>query len=286
MHGRFDQLAINAAFAQPDIEGRFDGAFADYLQAVSASRPIVLFAFPPKAAGTFLRTAAIHALNGQHIRSVHAQGGRDAQFYLPAFLAYYSGTLGEAPMVTHVHMQALPANRHFIEALDLYPAIMLRPIPDMLRSFSDMMSAHPNARIDALNTAMPDEYTSFPRKADFLVDVVAPWYASYYATWLEWARDEPRRVCVLRYASFRERPAHELARALEHCGVPRGEGDCAAAIACAWSNRRSLRFNRGEVGRGQDFFTAEQHARIARMLSYFPVLDEWRAELCLRAPET
>jgi hypothetical protein len=279
MHGRFDQLAINAAFAQPDIEGRFDGAFADYLQAVSASRPIVLFAFPPKAAGTFLRTAAIHALNGQHIRSVHAQGGRDAQFYLPAFLAYYSGTLGDAPMVTHVHMQALPANRHFIETLDLDPVIMLRPIPDMLRSFNDMMLCNDRPQIDALNTAMPGDYAAFAHKADFLVDFVAPWYASYYATWLEWAQEQPERICILRYADFRERPAHVLGQALAHGGVLQSESDCVAAIAQAWGERRSLRFHRGEHGRGQDFFNADQHARIARMLSYFPVLDEWRAEL-------
>ena len=82
------------------------------------------------------------------MRTVHAQGGRDASFYLPTFLMYYAGGFPARPLVTHVHMQALPANRHFIEALDLKPVIMMRAIPDMLA----VLSRHAGAAIRCRRT--------------------------------------------------------------------------------------------------------------------------------------
>jgi hypothetical protein len=46
-----------------------------------------------------------------------------------------------------------------------------------------------------------------------------------------------------------------------------------------WRERDTVRFNRGEEGRGARFLSDEQMTRIARMLENYPVLDEWRAEL-------
>ena len=40
-------------------------------------------------------------------------------------------------------MQALPANCHFIDALELRPVTMLRSVPDMLASYLDMLAAEP-----------------------------------------------------------------------------------------------------------------------------------------------
>src|ERR1700722_10242329 len=182
---QFDEAAIRAAFAQPDNDGSFAGAFGAYLEELSKRRPAVIFAFPPKAAGTFLRTAAIAAIDGQLIRGVHAQGGRDGQPYLPLFISYYLGGMGSRPLVTHLHMQALPANRRFIEALDLRPIVMLRSIPDMLASYWDMLESEETALRDGLNCLFPANFPTLSRerKADFLVDILAPWYASYYATW-------------------------------------------------------------------------------------------------------
>src|ERR1700749_4340592 len=132
MHAAIDNKAIDAAFAQPDSDGNFTGVFGDYLRGLGMKRPVLFFAFAPKVAGTFLRPAAIDAVGGSLVRIVHAQGGRDAQPYLPIFLNYYLGGLCDGPLVAHVHMQALPANRYFLESFDIKPIIMLRPLPDML----------------------------------------------------------------------------------------------------------------------------------------------------------
>lgn len=266
-----EQDAISAAFTLPTADGAFDDETLASFQRVAARRRMVVLAFAPKAAGTFFRSAAVIAADGQLMRTVHAQGERDAQFYLPTFLAYYLGKLTPHTLVTHVHMQALTANQRFIEAFDLKPVIMLRPIPDMLASYHDMLALDPAARDEGLNCRIPRrlQCMSDGEKSDFLIDMLGPWYASYFATWLGYAAEKPGRVCVLEYDAFRSDPAMTLGAALAHCGIARSQAACRDAIERSWTERGSMRFNRGVSGRGRDYFSAEQCARLDRMLSYY-----------------
>ncbi|HEY1876375.1 MAG TPA: hypothetical protein VGG66_02860, partial [Rhizomicrobium sp.] len=55
-------------------------------------------------------------------------------------------------------------------------------------------------------------------KLDFMIDVIAPWYASYFATWKSFVDDAPGAVCVLRYYEFCSDPAESLRTALTHAG--------------------------------------------------------------------
>ena len=161
---KFDIEAAHAAFSLPNCDGSFDPDFQHYLRELGERRASVVLAFAPKAAGTYLRSAAIVATGGALVRTVHAQGGRDASFYLPAFLAYYAGGFPAKTLVTHVHMQALPANRHFIEALGLKPVIMIRAIPDMLASYLDMLEDDPVSPDNWLNVRLPENYPGSERR--------------------------------------------------------------------------------------------------------------------------
>lgn len=269
-----DERLANAAFSPPNCDGSFTPDFADYLSDLGGMRPSVVLAFAPKAAGTFLRAAATIAVGGSLVRTVHAQGGRDASFYLPTFLLYYAGGYPTRPLVTHVHMQALPANRHFIDALELKPVIMIRAIPDMLASYADMLDDDPVSPDNWLNIRLPPHYAAMPRdiRNDFLVDMVGPWYASYFATWVEYAREAPNRVCVLDYDAFRADPAAALQKLLAHSGLPRAREVCQTALDAAWEGRAEFRFNRGVSGRGRARFTPLQIERLARQIDFYPNL--------------
>jgi hypothetical protein len=277
----FDEFATAAAFLQPDYDGTFRGSLADYLSGLSMRRPVLFFAFAPKAAGTFLRSAAIDAVGGSLVRAVHAQGGRDAQLYLPVFIHYYLGGMCEGPMVVHVHMQALAGNRRFLEALGIRPIVMLRPIPDMLASYWDMLTTNAEARAEGLNCPIPAGFAEFSpaQKADFMIDMIAPWYVAYFATWLDYAQTRPDDVCLLRYADFVADPAAVLEAALDHAELPRARIICERALAIAWKERDALRFNKGSAGRGKAYFSPAHLDRLSRMLRYHPVLDDWHAAL-------
>ncbi|HEY0107680.1 MAG TPA: sulfotransferase domain-containing protein [Rhizomicrobium sp.] len=281
MSFELDGDSTAAIFTLPGSDGSFDPDHFAYLRAIGRRRPSIFLAFPPKCAGTFLRTAAILAVNGQLMRVVHAQGGRDATPYLPTYIRYLCGGFPADPLVTHAHMQALPANRHFIEALDLKPVIMVRSVPDMLVSYLDMLDAEPASPDHWLNIAIPANFAAMDAtaKADFLIDTVMPWYASYYATWLAYAAEAPQRVLALRYADLRRDPVAVLCAVLEHSGLPRAEEMCELAVAAAGRNPSETRFNRGEEGRGTARFTPPQLGRIARLLEYYPPLRDRLCEL-------
>jgi hypothetical protein len=275
-----DQAALAAVFDLPDNDGAFSEAQRAYLGALGARRPAILLAFPPKAAGTFLRSAAIRATDGELLRVTYAQGSRDAQPYLPTFIAYYLGGFCGGPLVTHVHLQAFPPNMSILEAFDIRPVIMIRSIPDMLASYWDMLERS-SAQNQGINCTIPIDFRQMPadRKADFLIDVVGPWYAGYYATWLDYAQRRPGRVCALTYSDFLKKPAPTLVVLLQHAGVTRSQAECQVAIDAVWKERNEHRFNEGAEGRSHQYFSVCHFERIGRMLSYYPSTVLNRAEL-------
>ncbi len=278
--------SLEAVFKQPNQDGRFEGDLLRHLQTLGAQRPVVMLCFPPKAAGTYFRTAVFYAVDGQLVRAVHAQGGRDAQLYLPTFIGYYAGSVTPHVMVAHVHMQALPANIGFLEALNIRPVVMMRSIPDMLASYWDMLESDPESRKDGLNCLIPENFPELPAqtKADFLIDILGPWYASFFATWVRYEDEKPDRALILSYSDFKTDPVHTLASALSHVRLPRSPAHCRAALDKAWSERDLCRYNKGEEGRGARYFTAEHIARLDRMLGAYSHLEFYRAELLACEP--
>jgi hypothetical protein len=282
----FDHDAIRAAFAQPDSDGRFPPDFFAYLNELGQKRPSVVLAFAPKAAGTFLRTAAIGVADGQLVRTVHAQGGRDASFYLPILLNYFAGDFPARTLVTHVHMQALPANISFIEALDLKPVIMFRSIPDMLASYWDMLDADHLSPSMGLNQRIPRHFggMSDKEKGNFLIDMIAPWYVSYFATWISYSHDAPGRVLELSFDEFRADPAASLEKIMAHSRISRSRKDCQSAVDATWVDRGNLRFNKGVSGRGGSRFTGSQMERLLEQRSFYPELSDQKDVLFPASP--
>lgn len=280
MSAIIDNNAIHALFEVPSPDGVYSEKFHAYFRAVGRKRRMLLLCFAPKAAGTFFRQAAMEAIGGHLPRFTYVQGGRDGAPHLPAFIAAFLDA-DKPQLVGHIHMQALAANRRFIDMFGIKPVIMLRNIPDMLASYWDMLDADPVARADGLNCLIPKDFVTMSRleKADFMVDVVAPWYASYFATWKDFSDEAPETVCVLHYADFATDPAATLHRAIAHAGFTAPRAKCEAALEKVWGERNGLRFNKGVGGRGREYFSREHIARLARQLSHYKQLAPWLQEL-------
>lgn len=281
MDRNLDVVALSAAFAQPEMDGTFTGPLGDYLKNISQRRPVLLFAFPPKSAGTFLCTATVIAAGGHLVRAVHAQGGREAQLYLPVFLDYFNGGVCDGPMGVHAHMSARPGNVHFFEALGIRPIIMVRPLPDMLASLSDMFDTEPVSRSENISGAVPEDFPNFSReeKADFLTEIIAPWYVTYFASWFAYAEKAPERVLVLHYADLLKDPQAMTEACLHHVGLNVPPVVVKAACEGVWKARDKVRFNKGIAGRGRDYFSPAHIARMQHMMTHFPVLMRHMNEL-------
>ena len=280
MPASIDSGALQAVFDQPRPDGAFEGGLLHRCRDAGARRTIFLLAFAPKAAGTYFRQAAMHALAGRIVRISHAQGGRDGTPYLPTVLACLLDADGP-DTVTHIHMQAHAANRHFMEAFGLKPAIMIRNVPDMLASFWDMLESDPVARAEGLNCQVPDNFPDLSRalKADFMIDIIAPWYASYFATWKTYVDDAPGVTFVMHYKEFCAEPASALHGALAHAGFVVSRSRCNDALERVWNTRSAFRYNKGEQGRGASYFSPDQLERLSQMFGYYPQLKSWLPEL-------
>lgn len=112
-----------------------------------------------------------------------------------------------------------------------------------------------------------------------MIDVIAPWYASYFATWKDYADAAPQTVCVLRFGDFCRNPAQTLHQAIRHAGFAASPLACALALETVWDARQNLRYNKGIPGRGQDYFAPVHLARLHQLLSYYPQLQPWTGEL-------
>lgn len=271
---------LSAMLTLPYSDGTYPPDIAAYLRQISISHRVVLFSFPPKCGGTFLRYAAIQAIGGQLVRGSYAQGGGEAQFYLPAFLQYYIVD-NVKNMVMHVHMQARMGNRSFMDAFDLKPVTMIRSIPDMLVSLRDMFCNEAGMMEENVCCEVPPNFPQMTEaaQAEFLLDLVAPWYATYYASWIRYASEEEKRVLLLRYNDLRAHPVDALQEVLDHSGHECSYDTCQAAILSAWNNRSKNRFNKGVPGRGRAFFSPEQLDKMQKILSQYPVLDAYQDEL-------
>lgn len=281
----FDPITAAAVFTLPESGGIFDPGFLAYLRELGRKRPSVLLFFPPKAAGTYLRAAAIDAAGGQLMRIVHAFGGREPSPYLPIFIRYFQGDPAEPVMVSHAHMQGFPVNLHLLEALDLRPVIMLRSVPDMLISYLEMLNSERVTPELWLNSMIPEKFLQmdFDAQADFIVDMLGPWYASYFATWLDYAREAPSQVCVLRYPDFIRDPVTTLETILRHSRVECPRARCAQALEQTWNERGAWRFNKGKHGRGADRFRDRHLERLESFLFRHYDLEAYRSDLLPQA---
>jgi hypothetical protein len=200
---------------------------------------------------------------------------------MPTFIAYYLGGFCAGPMVAYIHMQAFPANMSFLEIFGIRPIIMIRSIPDMLASYWTMLESDEKSLSEGLNCTIPPDFRTLraDRKQDFLIDMIAPWYAGYYATWLDYARREADRVCVLNYGDFLKRPAATLESLLAHAGVPRPLPECQTAIDAVWEEAMPIVSRRAWRGRSYQFFSMRHFEKIGNMLNHYPVTVDRRAEL-------
>ena len=101
---------------------------------------------------------------------------------------------------------------------------------------------------------------------------VAPWYISFYLSWLEGtAHVRNANPIWLTYESFFANPRREFASLLDRLDLHYGDDD----IESAWHARTPDRFNMGVVGRGKAAFEADPGATQAleRLVRLYPTVD-------------
>jgi hypothetical protein len=108
--------------------------------------------------------------------------------------------------------------------------------------------------------------------------MIAPWYVSYFSTWLDYAQGNDR-VLVLTYDEFCADPAGNLEKLLAHSRLPRSREECQSALHEVWEERAIFRYNKGVSGRGRSRFTPRQIDRLRQMIHYYADLGPMAGKL-------
>ncbi len=218
----------------------------------------------PKSGSTFL-TRSIAAVTGyEHSYLACSYGNVDQEIYLPKVIdAYGRGT------VTQQHFKA---NDHNLELLKFYgirPVVLVRNLFDVLVSVRDHLV---NENLHNLPGAhVPDRLLdlSVERQIDFIVDLIAPWYIGYIASW---ARAEANGFPFL-WMSYEDAVADwpgAVSQVLSFYGITRPRDAVVSAVESVRQGpQKKNRFNRGIVGRGSTILSSRQRERVIRLTEYY-----------------
>lgn len=259
-----NELARKLILKLPGREGVLP--HADELRAAARKRkPVVLVACMPKSGSTFLANA-IAAATGYPLHSLVYAYFRNAQdLYLPALLR----TLA-VPTVTQQHVVATRPNLELIDLFHLKTVVLVRNIFDVVVSLRDHCLRE---GVETPAGVIDDAFPHLPKSEqyDLLIDVAAPWYFGFYASWFRASQNGGCDPLWLTYETLFAEPLPILHKLLEFCEAPQSVDAVRAALEKA--REAGSRFNKGVTGRGTDELSAGQKERLAGLARRHPTTD-------------
>ena len=166
--------------------------------------------------------------------------------------------------VAQHHVRYSLTTKYIIEDYQIVPVVLVRNIFDALVSLRDHLM---NDAVDMSMAYFSTQMRSWSDEemADYLIDMVVPWYINFYVSW----QDFPQRL-QLTYEQVRSDTAGCLEEIVSVARLNMSIQDIELAIEEAMN--KPIRLNKGVSGRGASF-TDEHRQRAARYAAYYPHVD-------------
>lgn len=182
---------------------------------------------------------------------------------IPTFPTVPPGVHGRGYIAQH-HIRYTDPTRWIMDDYGITPVVLVRNIFDALVSLRD------HIKNDAIYMSMgyyneDMRQWSDEKTADWLIDMVAPWYVNFFVSW----QDCPNRL-QLSFEQIRQDPKQCLLDVGNAAKLEISAADCEAALEK--SKTKPTRLNKGVSGRGAAF-TDKHRETVARYASYYPHVD-------------
>lgn len=232
---------------------------------VRRRKPSVLIACMLKSGSTFLCNALATATGYPRHPLVYAFYQNAQDIYLPALARGIA-----VPTITQQHVRATRPNLELIDIFHFKTIVLVRDVFDALVSLRDhCLREGPEMPAGIVTNTFAE--LSKEQQYDLLIDISAPWFFGFYASWFAASRRGDCEPVWVTYETLFADPASALETLLEFTGTPRSREEIAAAVEKARSE--GSRLNKGIAGRGRTELTADQRARIARLARWYPGVD-------------
>ena len=233
--------------------------------AVRRRKPSILMACMLKSGSTFLCNALAAATGYPRHPLVYAFFQNAQDLYLPALARAIA-----IPTITQQHVRATRPNLELIDIFHLKTIVLVRNVFDAIVSLRDhCLREGPEMPAGIVTDQF--ERLSTTEQYDLLIDVSAPWFFGFYASWFAASQAGKCDPVWVTYETFFADPESALESLLEFAETPRTRTEVSQALQQARSE--GSRLNRGVGGRGQTELTPEQRDRIVRLSRWYPSVD-------------
>jgi hypothetical protein len=232
----------------------------------------VLLCALPKSASLHVTQLLAHSLGLANVPvGFDKRGGRS--YYPRLVLAKYAG----GPTISHCHNPPDPFTRKVVERMGFRPVVLTRNLLDALVSRRDMSVDSP-AATGILSPRAFQRFLDAPeeRQLDVTIDLYAPTYINFAASWREHAGDPSLRPIFATFDEMKrdevamvERIAAELGLSFDRARTKETSEKIRAAGGVHVSPR-----GKGRSGRGRASLSPAQIERLRAMAIAFGCSDE------------
>lgn len=223
----------------------------------------ILLACMPKSGSTFM-TRILSNLPGFGSTSwVPDYGRREQELCLDSLRSELS-CKRDVRLVAQLHVRYSKFTADCMQKFDLAPLVLVRNIFDIVPSLIDH---HRNTSVVYPMAFTPSSiiYWEWERAANFVVDMVLPWYFNFYVSWFEC-----ESKCLITYDKLQSAPEKFIGEICAQLGILVSEKDIENAVKKASS--LNTRLNVGVIGRGQ-MLPESCVEKIYKMMGYYAGVD-------------
>lgn len=229
----------------------------------------LVLAAMPKSGSTFL-SHTLCALTGyRHYYLACAYDNIEQEIYLPRVIDGFG-----CGRVVQQHFKANGPNLEVLNRFDITPVVVVRNIFDLAASIRDHLVTE---RLDNLPAVYPpgDFLTFSPsRQLDFVIDMVIPWYITYYVSWCQAEKQKQIEFLWVVYEELVADWGTGIRRILDFFGMQKPDVAIARAIETTRAEpKERTRLNVGVPGRAHALLSDSQRERIVRLTQYYPHVD-------------
>lgn len=229
-------------------------------------RKKAFIACTPKSASTYLMRMLSEILQARITTFISAYDRTEQDINLSKVIesSFFS-------TVTHQHMKCSDYNLSVLKKFRIKPVILTRNIYDSIISMKNHMHNEPD------NTWWPMAYIdetfydkSDSEQLDFIIEFFVPWYINFYVSWYKASKTDS--LLWITYDNLISNKVDTVNKVLKYYNFNRTLSE-EGLLKIEENIFSSIRFNKGNSGRGEKLLTEKQRGKVDSFIGHYPTVD-------------
>ena len=224
----------------------------------------------PKSGSTWLSVLLEEGLGWETLRLIPEDILREE---VPEIMRFMHLSRSHHVFTPRTHTRYSRTVHRLVERTNIRVILQVRNIFDTVISYLDHLNSNRTGFIVPAAFMNRHSWTqlSNSEKISFIIEMVVPWYVSFYCEWMTSALMQDGHIYVCRYEHLKSDPLMELQRILHYLKEDREELFLREVVEA--SDQKPTKKNYGFVGRGRLHLNDEQKEKIVSYTSFYRDID-------------